>query len=113
MNDGISMEGIIQVALLDVLILQIKSGGPEMLGSRRACLPSPDSAGGCRPLRASQCLWVANRLLTAGQSCLVLPTPPPRVGLGPHGLLSFPGLCDQWSLFPLRAVLPGRQQQLC
>lgn len=61
-NDDISMEGIIQVALLDALILQIKSGGPEMLGCRgshRACLPSSDSAEGCRPLRASQCLWVA------------------------------------------------------
>lgn len=77
------------------LAFPVQHTGPPLAGQR--------VAGLC----LSPSLEVTDSLLTPGQSCHVLPVPPPRVGLGPSGLLRFSQLCEQWSLFPLRSALPG------
>lgn len=37
-------------------------------------------------------------------------SPSTQDGAGPHVLLSFCQLCEQWSLFPLKSALPGMLQ---
>lgn len=101
MNGGTSVVGMLQVILRNVLIVQIK----KMEAQRRE-VASPHTKLASLHGAAGLCVCLRQSPM-CGQSRLGLPAPLPRVGLGPRSLLSFPLLCEQWLLLPLRPALPG------